>query len=272
MLGFMVLVDEVFNRERLMISYQNAEKKYPKEATKLIERIWLEKKASGIRLFDGKLFEVISYKTRDQILSLELQNTSYKYLVGTREAEFVSKFGSEMISNSLSVGAVVVSSDDCFVLGKRRSDLYFNPGKYSTIAGTMDPEKDFKGGNPDPFEAILRELFEEKGVEESNVRDALCLGLIYNIEYKQTYMPFYIKLGISCGALQNSSPREEEFERFIYVKADGNGVSDFLAKNLEQVSQTCQGNILMFGKRMFGIPWFKDILSRLKVEPEFISS
>jgi 8-oxo-dGTP pyrophosphatase MutT (NUDIX family) len=268
MLGFNVLVDEEFDCKQVKISYKDTQNECPEEASELIERIWLRKASSGIELFDGKLFQVVSFTTKSQTLLLELQNTSYKHFVATREEEFVSKFGPRMISNPLSVGAVVVSSDGYFVMGKRRSDLYFNPGKYGLIAGTMDRGKDFSDETPSPCKAIMRELSEEKGVDRSEIQEVLCLGLIYNIDYGQTYMPFYVRLGIAHSVLRNSLPREKEFKKFIYVKSSGSEVSDFLAKNIKRVSQTCLGNILMFGKKTFGEIWMWDTLGRLKVKPE----
>jgi 8-oxo-dGTP pyrophosphatase MutT (NUDIX family) len=270
MFGFKILVDGAFNRQQLSISYRDEEKNYPKEAVKLIDRIWLQKVSSGTRLFDGKLFGVISYSVKGQVLFLELQNTSYKYLVGTGDREFISSFGHKETANPLSVGAVVVTSDNRFVVGKRRNDLYFNPGKYSIIAGTMDREKDFTDGKPDPFRAVLRELLEEKGVNQNSIREILCLGLIYNVDYNQSYLPFSIVLGVSSQALMNSFPQEDEFENFVYVKVDKESVLNFLAENRDRVSQTCMGNILLFGRKVFGGAWLRNASSRLRIDGDCI--
>jgi 8-oxo-dGTP pyrophosphatase MutT (NUDIX family) len=272
MLGFKILVNETFNRQQLSISYRDKEKSYPNEVVKLINRIWLQKVSSGIRLFDGKLFEVLSYRVKDQVLFLELQNTSYKYFVGTGDHEFISTFGGKETANPLSVGAVVVTSDNYFVVGKRRNNLYFNLGKYSIIAGTMDREKDFTDGKPDPFGAILRELMEEKGVNQNNVREILCLGLIYNVDYNQTYLPFSIVLGVSSEALMNSLPQEDEFENFIYVKVGKESLFNFLAENCDLISQTSMGNILLFGRKVFGETWLRNASGRLRIDYDCIEA
>lgn len=264
--GFEILVSGIFNREHVHISYKNSEGDYPHGALDFMERVWLRRVCSGVRLFDGKLFRVVSYRVQGQKLFLELENTSYKYFVGSRDNEFIARFGAGMTSNPLSVGAVVLTSDNHFIIGKRRNDLDFNPGKYSVIAGIMDREKDLANGKPDPFKAMLRELSEETGVPIDQVREVLSLGLIYNEDYRQTYMPFRIKLMVPSGILAHTSPREYEFEDFAYVKADEGAVSRFLEENHERMSQTCFGNILMFGREDFGQTWLSNILSKLGIE------
>jgi 8-oxo-dGTP pyrophosphatase MutT (NUDIX family) len=265
MLGFKILVDGVFAREKLHINYRDEEKHYPPRAMEHIDRIWRRDLSSGIRLFDGRLFEVVSYGLLEQILSVRLRNTSYKIFVGARDREFTSELGYKMRANPLSVGAVVVSSDNRFIIGKRRSDLYFSIGKYSIIAGMMDRDKDLTDGTPDPFKAILRELWEEKGVQREDVQEALSLGLIYNLDYNQTYMPFYIRLRIPSSILEKSTPHEYEFEKFIYLDVEPDAVSNLLTESSNLLDGTCQGNILLFGKKAFGVTWMKKMLRKLKV-------
>ena len=259
MQGFEILVSGIFGREQLHIDYKNREMKYTEEALDIIERVWLKRLSSGTLLLDGKLFRVIAYRVQDQNLFLELENTSYKYFVGTRDKEFISMFGFETIANPLSTGAAVTTCDNYLIVGKRRSDLDFNPGYYSIIAGIMDREKDFVNGEPDPFQAFLRELSEEKGVLKNEVQEILSLGLIYNKDYNQTYMPFKVKVTLSSEELKSRLPSEEEFEKFCLIKVDSEAVSRFLHANKGKLSQTCVGNILLFGKYEFGDGWFKKI-------------
>nr|MDO8100903.1 hypothetical protein [Candidatus Njordarchaeota archaeon] len=75
-----------------------------------------------------------------------------------------------MKANPLSISAVIVTSDNRFTVGKRRSDLYFNRGKYSIIAGVMDRKKDLTNGTPDPFKAILANYGRRRGSTEKTFR------------------------------------------------------------------------------------------------------
>jgi len=259
--GFKILVKGVFYPEDLDISYINKDIEYSKKAVDFINRIVRTK------VVDGKLFRVISYKTQDHKLSLVLGNTSYKYFIGSIDKRFISNFGLKKLANPLSVGAVIVTSDCRIVIGKRLSKLTINPGKYSTVAGMMDREKDFSNGKPDPFKAILRELYEEIGVEKRHVKEIVLLGLIYNEDYYQTYLPFYIKIDIPSNILKQQlkcqSIFTKEFERFIYLKLNEESIANFIVKNHKQISQTCLGNILLFGERVFGETWFKNLEMKL---------
>lgn len=261
MIGFDILSSGIFTREQLYISYINKELNYDKEALDFIEKAWLRKLSSGTRLFNGKLFRIVSCRVRDKKLFLDLEDTSYKYFVGTRDKDFIAMFGLEMTANPLSVGAVVTTYDNYFIVGKRRNDLDFNAGHYSIIAGIMDREKDFSKGKPDPFQAFLRELSEEKGILKEEVREILSLGLIYNKDYNQTYMPFKVKVSLSSKEVKTRSPSEEEFEKFCFVKVDSEAISNFLYANKKKLSQTCSGNILLFGRYKFGNSWYEKMLN-----------
>src|SRR5271157_501088 len=174
MQGFKILLGSVFRRGQVDVRYKNVDEHYSSQALNFIEEVWSRKRSGATRLYDGKLFRFAGFETAGENLILEFRNTSFKRFVGSREGEFTRRFKSSG-ANPVSVGALVSTSDQRFIVGKRRDDLYANPGKYSVIAGVMEREKDFKGGKPDPFEAILRELEEEKGIQKAEVKDLLCL-------------------------------------------------------------------------------------------------
>ena len=259
--GFKILVKGIFHPEDLDISYLDKDIKYSKEALDFMDKIM------EAEIPNSKLFRVISYKVHDHKFSLVLGNTSFKHFISSMDKRFVSKFGFKKIANPLSVGAIIVTSDYRIIIGKRLPELVINPGKYSTVAGMMDREKDFSNGKPDPFKAILRELYEEIKVEKTHVKEIVLLGLIYNEDYHQTYLPFYIKIDIPSNILKrqlrHQSLSENEFERFIYLKLNDRNIANFIISNYKQMSQTCLGNILLFGERMFGETWFKSLEKKL---------
>lgn len=263
-MGFKILISGMFHEKDLVIIHINKEKKYPKKIKSFIDKICKEKIASDETKNDSKLFRVDSYKLKNKKLFLVLENTSYKCFIGTGNKEFVSKFGLKNIANPLSVGAVVVTSDNKLIIGKRLNNLYFNPGKYSIFGGTMDRKKDFFDGSPNPFKAILREIHEEIGIREIPIKTITCLGLVYNLDYYQTYMPFFIETNISCGKLKKylTFPTQE-FEDFIYIEFDKGSIANFLIKNYDKLSQTCLANILLLGKYKFGNGWYISILKKI---------
>ena len=260
---FRLLVRGVFPRERLDVTYANTGVNYPAEAANYIQGVWQRKLTSGKVCENEKLFRVVSHRINGQKLFLQLEDTSYKDFAGSREKAFISKWGVRLTANPLSVGAAVITSENQIIIGKRRSDLDLNPGKYSIIAGAMNREKDWTDDKPDPFGAILRELFEEKGIRTNEVEQILSLGLVYSSEYEQTYMPFQIKLR---ALLKVSIPKDYEFEEFFFIDLEQDAVATFIEEKENQMSQTCLANLLLLGGKEFGDAWLKSVLSKLKLD------
>jgi 8-oxo-dGTP pyrophosphatase MutT (NUDIX family) len=252
---FTVLASGIFSSRQVHVSYSDREQPYSSDALDLIERLWAKRLSSKTKIFDGKLFRVVSARVQDQELFVELENTSYKHFVGTRDKEFVSRFGLQTSANPLSVGVVTTTSDGYLMIGRRRLDLDFNPGKYSIVAGIMDRERDFVDHTPDPFNAILRELHEEKDIHSNDIERIVCLGLVYNQEYNQTYMPFEARLTLSRVEIDAKSPTEVEFDEFFYLQVDHDQLKSWILRNWSSTSQTCLANLLLFGEHKFGKDW-----------------
>ena len=98
------------------------------------------------------------------MVEVQLDDTDYKELVGTRGHEFIRRYGREQSANPLSVGAVLVTMDNRIILGKR-SAAGIDVGKsaISVPAGCVDPKKDTSTiidnneNSIDIFNAIRRE-------------------------------------------------------------------------------------------------------------------
>jgi len=250
-----ILAVGFFDREELDIGYHNHDIDYPKDAMEFIERMWQNRLSSGTRLFDAKLFRVTSVKLLNQKLCISLENTSYRNFVGSRPDSFLSKFGADLTANPLSVGTLLATSDNYLMIGKRRMDLDFNPGKYSTIAGMMDRDKDIKNGTPDPFMAVIRELHEEKNIKWDDVKDLVCLGAVYSQEYNQTYLPFYARLMLSREEVNSRTPLENEFDEFFFIDTNDSTLSNWIKAHSDASSETFIANLLLFGGHEFGNDW-----------------
>jgi 8-oxo-dGTP pyrophosphatase MutT (NUDIX family) len=146
------------------------------------------------------------------------------------------------------VGAIIESTDKKIIFGKRRPDPDINPGLYSIPAGIMDAEKDFVDGVPDPFAGLYRELWEEKSIENHEIISSVCLGIEYHTRYKQPYLPFLLRLGISSEQLKSKEAQEEEFTEFTFIDSSKQTLNYFINSNLGQMSQTCVANALLATK------------------------
>jgi 8-oxo-dGTP pyrophosphatase MutT (NUDIX family) len=259
---FVIEVDQKFSLDQLSIIYVEPDLKYPKEAIDLIERIWIQETNNGNR-FDGKLVRLISYERNRDSLYLKVTSTSYKFWYGTTKSEFRARFGTDLVPNHLSVGAVLLTRDDKIFVGKRSPHVDVNPGKFSMIAGLVDPKKDMLNETPSLAHALTRELNEEKGLRGGDIESLIALGLVHNMEHLQTYVPFEMKTNLDSSKVSLRKPTEKEFSSFIWINAEANELEDFLASNFNNISQTAIANLLLFGQNHFGTQWFKGCKDRL---------
>jgi 8-oxo-dGTP pyrophosphatase MutT (NUDIX family) len=217
-----------------------------------IEKAWSRELSRGKYLFDSNLFRLASYRVVDENLLLSVENTTYKEFVGTRHNSFKSKFGREFLANPLSVGAIVVTTDRQFVLGRRRGDLDLNPNKLSVPAGVMDRKRDVQNGHPNAFGAIVRELTEETGLLESEIEEIDCLGLVYMNAYSQYFMPFGVVVNASSKDVESRIPLEQEFQELSFFDDEWKVISKLL-KSSAEISETCLANLLLYVSRRYGV-------------------
>ncbi|MBI3032351.1 NUDIX hydrolase [Candidatus Woesearchaeota archaeon] len=123
--------------------------------------------------------------------------TDYKQHVGSR---YQSRL--EDRATLLGVGAIIETSDGCYVFGQ-----YSKDGKYNLISGGLDPKEDMisKDGNAGKTlsldHGILREMHEEIGVTVYDIismrHEMLCSALhdgSPNVVYR-------VQLNITCAEL-----------------------------------------------------------------------
>jgi 8-oxo-dGTP pyrophosphatase MutT (NUDIX family) len=261
-LKFVIEIDQKFRLDQLYITYVEPDLKYPKEAIELIDQLWRQGLNDSNR-FDGKLVRLVSHERNGESLYLKVTSTSYKFWYGTTTSEFRARFGTDLVPNHLSVGAVLLTRDDKLFVGKRSAYVDANPGKYSMIAGLFDPEKDMLNETPSLSHALTRELNEEKGLTGKDLESLFALGLVYNTEHLQTYVPFEMKTSLDSSKVSLKKPTEKEFSSFIWINAEPNELEDFLASNFNNISQTAVANLLLFGKNHFGTEWFMGCKDRL---------
>jgi 8-oxo-dGTP pyrophosphatase MutT (NUDIX family) len=101
--------------------------------------------------------------------------SSFKEWIGTKSDKFKKLFGQNRIIKPLSVGTMIVTADNKWIIGRRLKTYDFE-GQYTLLAGYMDPDKDLVNSKPDPFFAIKREIEEETGINKIEVL---------------VYLPFY---------------------------------------------------------------------------------
>lgn len=159
--------------------------KYP-ELIEKIDNDWAPKAAKG--WFPGPLARLENYSLSESgELNLNFSRTNFKDYYGTRSCDLLRAYGYFGISNPLSTSCVVLAADNQMLIGHKVSGDA--AGSIDAIGGYVNPDKDrdLIPGKLNLFEAALREVMEETGLNSDEIQKTICLGLSY--EYKDLCHP-----------------------------------------------------------------------------------
>jgi hypothetical protein len=237
-----------------------------------MDALWEQKLALAreqkIPLFDAPLFRLIEAEAKpDGTLHLALGDTRYKEYVTTRVPEFAHGRKREELGNALSVCSVVETSDDYILLDKRQSvDVYV--GRYHVIGGFFERDRDSTTSKqPDPFGAISREIREETGIQQSDISEQFCLGVVYDTATPHAEMCFLTRLSIPLGEVLKRVPEEDEIKQLEMLKVTEEGLREFIVMNHGNISATGEPNLLMYGGVRFGEEWLGEMIEYLSQIP-----
>ena len=276
MLEFEILARGLYRPAQLDIIY-NPSLRMPTTPTiqAWMDTLWEQKLAiareQNIPLFDAPLFRFVEVEAKaDGTLHLVLGDTGYKEYVTTRVSEFAQGRKREELGNALSVCSVVETSDGYILLDKRQGvDVYV--GRYHVIGGFFERDLDSTvSQQPDPFGAIRREIREETGILQSDIREQFCLGVVYDTATPHAEMCFLTCLSIPLVEIQNRIPEEDEIKQLEMLKVTEAELREFLVKNHGNISATGEPNLLMYGGVRFGREWFEKMMRYLiEMSPGF---
>ncbi len=276
MLEFEILAHGLYRQDQLNITY-NPSLRMPTSPTiqAWIDTLWEQKlvlaREQNIPLFDAPLFRFVEAEAKpDGTLHLVLGDTGYKEYVTTRIPEFAQGRKREELGNALSVCSVVETSDGYILLDKRQGvDVYV--GRYHVIGGFFERGRDSTvSQQPDPFGAISREIREETGILQSDIREQFCLGVVYDTATPHAEMCFLTCLSIPLVEVHNRIPEEDEIKQLEMLKVTETELREFLVKNHGNISATGEPNLLMYGGVRFGERWFEKMMRYLiEMSPGF---
>ena len=149
----------------------------------------------------------------------------------TRTKEFQRKFPNEIKTNILSVGCILVTEDNCIVLGIRNKELAIEPEKTTIVSGMVDNRDIRDLIQVDIFECVKREIEEEIGISSHQIHNLVVIGLVQNHGRNNTYIPFFGRISVP-------------FEKILERENDGEFVKINKVKNSEKsiwrmISENC---------------------------------
>jgi len=285
---FEILARGLYRPEQVVITYDPVLRMPVDDAIQgWMDDLWQRKLAiareKGVRLFDAPLFRLVKVETgvegrgqggqwemvgRGQTgqgqaspVHLVLGDTSYKEYVTTREPEFFWGRRREELSNALGVCSVVETSDGYILLDRRQGvDVY--AGRYHVIGGFFERGLDM-GEQPDPFAAMRREIREETGIQQGDMRGQFCLGVVYDLATPHGELCFLTELNIELAEVRGRVPEDDEVKELLALAATAEGLRDFVVSHHGNISATGEPNLLMYGAVRFGEGWFEEVAGRL---------
>lgn len=212
--NYKVLLRGKYQEKDLSIHLLTRKPKSNKLIQKAIEQQWSDmvkgRKSVGKEAWNSKVFTLVDYKVKNDILNLEIGTTTYKELQGTNATYWLlgEIYGKEYLANAILVESVVFDKDGKFIVGKRNTGVKKEYEPYAIFGGTMDYD-DKKGvvipNGMNPFTAMEIELEEELGITKDDVSD---IYINYLVEDRKYYpiLFFWTHLNISF---------EELHEKFL---------------------------------------------------------
>src|SRR5262249_18820620 len=155
-------------------------------------------------------FRFVSVEAVGDGLVVTVGDTSYREYVTTRVPEFALGRSRQDLGNALSVCSVVETSDGSILLDKRQGVDVYN-GRYHVIGGFFERALD-GGERPDPFAAMRREIREETGIRDNDIRDQYCLGVVYDVTTPHAELCFLTRLAIPLAEVRKRQPEDNEIQ------------------------------------------------------------
>ncbi|GCE26623.1 hypothetical protein KDA_21070 [Dictyobacter alpinus] len=273
MFEFEILARGVYRPEDLQITYQSSQRLlFHVEQQASMDELWQQKLQQAQQqqrlLFDAPLYRFIDAQSgASNTLALMLGDTSYKEYVLTRETSFTQGRSRGELGNPLSVCSVVETSDGFILLEQRQGvDVYV--GRYHVIGGFFERGLDTTEHQlPDPFAAMQREILEETGIQATDIREQICLGLVYDLATPHAELCFLTRLHIPLTMVLQRKPEDHEIKNLQTLHVSATSLQQFLLEKHGNISATGEPNLLFYGALKFGESWLETVISAISNLP-----
>jgi 8-oxo-dGTP pyrophosphatase MutT (NUDIX family) len=218
----------------------------------LIDTTWADALARpGAHLFDGPMCRLEHWSVSpDGRLNLLLSDTSYKVFYGTnmRHPEVADEYGPEVLANPVGVSPALQTADGFLLLGRRNASVAYYPDRIHPFAGALEP-----GDGYDLFAAVRRELREELSLDDADVPEVRCTGLVFEHALRQTEFIFRANCALPRADLERRlDPQEHRGLHAIPATA----AEVAAAARDPRLTPVAVASLLLWGRLAFGDEWF----------------
>lgn len=227
---YRILFSTKIDKEHIEISYRNISIFRNREVTNYIKKQWndvIKKKPS---MFAGNLISMEKNNSESKYIKLDTIHTTYDDYYITKTEEFQKTFPNEIHNRALSVGCVLVTSDNYVIMGIRDNKLALSPGKTTIVSGMVDNNDIINFKHVDIFGCVKREIKEEIGIKEDEIYDLSCIGLIDNFGQQNLFIPFFGRTSLSIKIIKERQ-NEGEFTEILGIKNSERELSEILENN-----------------------------------------
>lgn len=252
-----------YTPEQIHLSWTDELRPTSDDIERFIETTWntctAQAESTGAKLWNGRLCRLVTYHGTKDEMSLVLGPTDYRDFLGTNlhNAHLRYSHGPECLANPVGVSALVISSDDYLVLGRRSNAVAYHAGRIHPVGGCMEPSEAGIGENP--TETILSEVAEEFGIDGQVVKQTMCLGLIRDKHIVQPEVMYDIHVELDAESIRRSatdaSDRHEHTEVLVVRDHPANVVS-FVERWFSDLTPVGLAGLLLHGLHAWGGGWF----------------
>ncbi|MGH7179039.1 MAG: hypothetical protein ACREJC_16800 [Tepidisphaeraceae bacterium] len=249
-----------WSRQQVRIAWTQSGRAIVPDVESQIDREWRMATANpSVRLFDGPMCRMESWRRDGESLVLELSRTSYRVFLGTnlRHAELDAR----LRANPIGVSPALLTSDGFLMLGMRNASVAYYPSRLHPFAGTPVPRDDM-----DLFDEVLRELREELSFTSADIVEMRQIGIVEDPSLRQQELIFFVRTSRTRRQIESQVDLAEHVRGWS-VTSNPSDVRGAMLSD-EPFTPVARATLLLAGRREFGTDWFERVR---RERTEFVS-
>jgi 8-oxo-dGTP pyrophosphatase MutT (NUDIX family) len=256
MLTFLATGD--WGAEQIRVTQVPGGRRIVPEVERLIDGAWHQAQSRpGIRLFDGPMCRLESWRVEHDVLRLTLSDTSYKPFFGTNlsNPELAERYGRDVMANPVGVSPALRTSDNFLLLGRRNSSVAYYPSRIHPFAGCLEPKD-----QGDLTGAVRRELYEELSLSDRDILDVRCTGIVEDRELRQPELIFRAEVSLTRVEIESQVHADEHHDS-VAIPATRDGIEQMIAD--PALTPVGVASLVLWGRTRFGDEWFATLVRQV---------
>ena len=273
---FSVDVYGTFGPETLRVVWRDEPRPPMPALDTLVAQTWETKRKEaaivGAMLFNGTLARLLRYRVEAGVLVIEAGPTDYANFLGTNFYHYDrgDEFGWNNYSNPVGTTATIITSDGWLLYGRRSHRVACHAGYVHTFGGGLEADERDAEGVFDVFASLMRELNEELVLEESDVTNMVCVGLIRDKTIRQPELIFDVNVRLTRDEIEQRLAHggaDQEHEAIVALRDEPDTVVPFI-RAAQPIAPVAVGAVCLHGRRHFGEDWYTATCQVLRGDAE----